>query len=411
MLRDIVHTARYTAASLLREKDIIIWVLLFPLILSTLFQVMFSGIENNAAAAITPISVAIVDKSGGTQAGAGAKDDAEAFSFRSVVARLSQARDGSEALLAPVEADADTARALVAEGKAAGIVTVAADGTPSLAVGPVEDNDIALAWAQTALADLVSSYARSRAALEAIAQDDPQALAPPSPVLDALSTRESFIRPVSLTHATANPFVRYYYALLGFASFMAANVSLTAMIGLLPAASPLGARRWASGTGRGRQIAGTLAASWLLGFLALAAAFVFIRVVLGIEFGGREGLCLAGIAVASLMSVFIGSAIAALPRIPTNAKSGILTAITCFLALFAGLYGTPAMHLADSVAESAPWLAAANPVKQVADMFYALYVYTDLAPFLRSLVLVAASGALAALATAFLARRPGHARL
>ena len=407
MLRDVLHTARYTVASILREKDIIIWVFLFPLILSSLFQVLFSGIEKNSAAAIVPIRVAVVDETG-SQPGA--------FSFRSVLDQLSEPGEDGEALLAPVEADAEGARKLVAEGKAAGVVTLGPDGSPSLAVGPVKDNDVALGWAQTALADIVDSYGHSRAALEAIAKDSPQALAQQeasatSPIVEALSSRESFIRHVTLTHTKASPFVRYYYALLGFASFMAANVAMTAMIGLLPAASPLGARRWASGTGRGRQIAGALAASWLLSFLALAAAFAFIRFVLGVEFGGREAACLAAIGAASLMSVCIGAAIAALPRVSASSKGGILTALTCMLSLFAGLYGTPSMRLADDLAASAPWLASANPVKQVADMFYSLYVYTDLAPFFRSLALVAATGAIAALITAILVRRPSHARL
>ena len=118
-----------------------------------------------------------------------------------------------------------------------------------------------------------------------------------------------------------------------------------------------------------------------------------------------------GLAVAALMTTSLGALIGAMPAIPLAAKGGVLTGITCLLSLFAGLYGTPALHLADQIAREAPWAAAINPAKQVTDLFYSLYVYTDLEPFFQTIGVLLVITAIFALAAALLMRRQRYASL
>ena len=61
-------------------------------------------------------------------------------------------------------------------------------------------------------------------------------------------------------------------------------------------------------------------------------------------------------------------------------KSGILTGFATTCALFAGLYGEPAMALADDVARACPAECWLNPVKLICDMFNRLYFFEDLGP-------------------------------
>ena len=81
------NTFKYTTLSIVRERSIVVWVLLFPLILATLFNAMFKGIDENAHD-LDPIPVAIVNKS------EGGADKA----FQTMMDMLSE---GDEALLAP----------------------------------------------------------------------------------------------------------------------------------------------------------------------------------------------------------------------------------------------------------------------------------------------------------------------
>ncbi|WP_417802626.1 ABC transporter permease, partial [Thermophilibacter provencensis] len=160
------------------------------------------------------------------------------------------------------------------------------------------------------------------------------------------------------------------------------------------------ARRAVSGTSRLRQLAGCVLGAWAVSTVALTLAFVFLRLVVGVDFGGREGLALVAVAVCALLATALGACVGALP-IPAgiSARSGILTALTCVLSLFAGLYGTAAMELADNLSQALPWTSWVNPTKLVCDTFYALYYYTSLAPF-AARVAACVAGALALLAVA-----------
>lgn len=393
------NTFNYTMLSTLRERSVIVWVLIFPLILSTLFNVMFTGIEETAYS-LRVIPVAVVDNS---------ENDAGA-TFDATMDALS---DGDDPLLAPIKVKtAAEAYDLLKSGDAVGTITVNADGKPSLEVSPGE-SDMELSMSQverTVLADVVDDYCRSSAAAEDIVENDPQALANPE-VIKSFSDRAQFTADMTITHSKTKEHVRYFYALLGFAALMAAAVGLNAVGRIQPNISPLGARRAVSGTSRTRMLAGTIAASWVVSFCALLVAFVYMRFVLGLDFGGRDAACILGLAAAALMTTAFGALIGAIPAIPFQAKGGVLTGITCLLSLFAGLYGTPALRLADQVAREVPWASTVNPVKQVTDLFYSLYVYTDLSPFYQAIGVLMATTAVFALVAALLMRRQRYASL
>ena len=174
-------------------------------------------------------------------------------------------------------------------------------------------------------------------------------------------------------------------------------------------ASAEGDRRAASGTSRMRQLVPTVGACWAVSSAFLAIAFGYIYLTAHIDFGGREALCLAGITAASLLSSGIGAVVGALPgKLERDSRSGLLTAATCLLSLFAGLYGAPAMQLADAVARAFPAAAWLNPVCLIRDMFYSVYYYDTLAPFtLRLLACCGIAVALLAGAT-WLLRRSAH---
>ncbi len=395
------NTFKYTVLSIVRERGVVFWVILFPIILATLFNVMFKGMDEGAFE-LPMIPVAIVDASEGN-----AGD-----SFHTTMDALSDEKNG-EALLAPTYVkNSDEAYRMLKSGETVGTITLDADGWPSLELSPGE-GDVGVSMEQvkrTVLADVVDDYCRSRAAAEDIITNDPTALANPK-VIDSFTERTEYTSALAITHSKTKEYVRYFYALLGFAALMAAMVGLTAVGAIQPNISPLGARRVVGGTGRSRMLVGAIAASWVISFSALLVAFAYIRFVLGVEFGGREGACVLGLAVAALMATSLGALIGAIPAIPYNAKSGVLTGLTCLLSLFAGLYGTPALRLADQIANDAPWAATINPAKQVTDLFYSLYVYTDMEPFFQTICVLLVITLVFSLAAALFMRRQRYASL
>lgn len=378
--------------SLVRTPSVIVWVLAFPLIMSAIFLFMFSGMRTDGV--VDPVPVALV-------APVDEKDDASAGSFTQVVDAL--AEPGEDRLLDLRRVGtADEAEVLLASGEIDGYFEIASDGAPALTVGSaytLASADGASAVNRTILETVASSYVQSRALLEEVAQRDSAALADPAAVADALGIHVA-VEQAQITHARPEEIVRYYYALLGMSTLMASQAGMLAVAYAQPGVSALGARRAVSGTSRLRQLAGCALGAWAVSTVALTLAFAFLRLVAGVDFGGREGLALVAVAVCALLATALGACVGALPlSAGISARSGILTALTCVLSLFAGLYGTAAMELADNLAHTLPWTSWVNPTKLVCDTFYALYYYTSLAPFAARLAACVA-GALALLAVA-----------
>lgn len=378
--------------SLVRTPSVIVWVLAFPLIMSAIFLFMFSGMRTDGV--VDPVPVALV-------APADEKDDASAGSFTQVAEAL--AEPGKDQLLDLRRVGtADEAEVLLASGEIDGYFEIASDGAPALTVGSaytLASADGASAVNRTILETVASSYVQSRALLEEVAQRDSAALADPAAVADALGIHVA-VEQAQITHARPEEIVRYYYALLGMSTLMASQAGMLAVAYAQPGVSALGARRAVSGTSRLRQLAGCALGAWAVSTVALTLAFAFLRLVAGVDFGGREGLALVAVAVCALLATALGACVGALPlSAGISARSGILTALTCVLSLFAGLYGTAAMELADNLAHTLPWTSWVNPTKLVCDTFYALYYYTSLAPFAARLAACVA-GALALLAVA-----------
>ena len=375
--------------SLVRTPSVIVWVLAFPLIMSAIFLFMFSGMRTDGV--VDPVPVALVTP-------AGEKDGAPAGSFEQVVDALAEPGEGQLLDLRRVETAAEAAD-LLAAGEVDGYFELADDGAPALTVGSaytLASADGQTAVNRTILETVASSYVQSRALLEEVAQRDPAALADPAAVADALGIQVA-VEQAQITHARPEEIVRYYYALLGMAALMATQAGMLAVAQAQPG---VWARRAVSGTSRLRQLAGCVLGAWAVSTVALTLAFVFLRLVVGVDFGGREGLALVAVAVCALLATALGACVGALP-IPAgiSARSGILTALTCVLSLFAGLYGTAAMELADNLSQALPWTSWVNPTKLVCDTFYALYYYTSLAPF-AARVAACVAGALALLAVA-----------
>lgn len=390
-------TFKTTVRTLLHNPSAIVWTLVFPIILATVFNFMFEPLR--AQESVEAVDVAVVD------------DDAwRASPFSIVIAKLA---DQDEPLLRILAVESvQEAKSLVEDGRADGAYSVETDGGPLLVLAPAragasESHDIN----RSILESVLAGYLQNQGLVEASAQENPSIFSNMDEVRRALSQTVA-VDEVSLTHARPDAMVRYYYALLGMASIFAAQLAEESVWRLQPAASAEGARRAVSGTSRLRLLIPTIAGAWVVSTVFLGIAFCYICLTAGIDFAGRETICLLGIAVASLLSCGIGALVGALPvRMGSDSRSGMLTAVTCLLSLFAGLYGEPTMELADYVAKTFPAATWVNPVCLIRDLFYSVYYYDSLAPFaLRAAAGAAMAAACLAGSIAFM-RRYAHEHL
>ncbi len=392
------NTVKLTVKTLLMTPSAVIWTLLFPIVLSTVFAVMFDALEKGEAIEAVPVAVV--------------QDNAwDASGFAAVVDTLAT---GSDALL-DVHAvpDAERARKLLEDGTVDGIYAVADDGTcrlmlPEATSAVHAQSGSSFEIDRSILEMVASSYLQNEALLANAVTRDPALLGRAELVERALSQASS-VREVSLTHSQPDQGVRFFYALLGMTAVFAMQLAEGMVWRLQPLSSATAARRAASGTSRMRQLVPTVIGCWLVTTGFLLVAFAYMCVIAHVDAAGRAGLCVAGIMAASLLSASIGACVGALPgRMDADARSGVLTVLSCMLSLFAGMYGTRCMEFADAVAKAFPASLWINPVALIRDMFYSVYYYDDLGPFLaRAAVCVIAAAVGLAIAVA-LFRRQGN---
>ena len=393
-------TIKATVLTTLRTPPAWIWTLAFPIMLCTMFIFMFSGFKSSASVSAVP--VAIVED-----------DNWEASEFSQVVETL--AGEDGDALLELHEVPSlEAGNQLLDEGKVACVYTADASGVPQVTVGAgsassdaSSTKDINRSIAET----IASSYLQSMSLISSIARDNPSALSDPATIKQALRL-EATVKRVSLTRSTPDETVRYYYSLLGMAALYASEIAMAAAVDAAGDLSPLGARRCVSGQNRAVTLAGMLLGAWLVSLVFLSVVIAYIRIVAGIDFQGREPLVFAGVVAASFLSIAIGTLMGVLPvRGGKSSRSGLLTVLICGGSLLAGLYGPSAMALADNVARMFPAEAWVNPPKLIAEMFSALYFYSELNPFAARAAACVAFGAVLLLVASVIFRRQRYEHL
>ena len=408
----------------LREKSNLLWLFIFPILMASLFWGMFSGLTNRQ---IQAQNFAVVhDSNWSTVAGAD-----------SLVNALAGKNTKGTKLIRPTTVSSvSAAKKRVQAGHDSGYLFVNHAGSFGIAISDDLYNEFTNNMSSStasitvsSLRSIITQFNHSQTTLKTLAASHPtastqgqtqtrqqaqlqiQAQLERYIAASTASAKLSYTRNRSLTHFAPDQFARYYYALLGMVSMMSMSFAITSISTAQANLSAVGARRSIAPLPKWRQFSAILLASWLTSFLSLVVSFCYIRFVCNIAVGGREPLAILALLIASFTATAFGLLIGAIPRLSRGAKTGISTAIACFGALFAGLYGSFAMSLSDSISRNIPTFDLFNPVKQVSNLFYDLLYYDSLQPFMTTVGILLITGAICMTLAISLMRRRSYANL
>ena len=396
--------------ALVREKSVFIWSLAFPLILSTMFVFMFANLDE--AGQFEPIpTVVVADEN--YDAAPGFSEMIDTLAEPGADQMLDVARVATEQEARDLMSGNDAAGAgyfNISGDGAAGYFTVDADGMPTVHVKAGVTPDSLDSAYQSILKTIGDGYVRNAALIEDVAAENPAALADAAAVeklLDAGDLTEK----IDVTQNPPKESVRYFFALLGMAALFGGQIGMIAICRTQPNLSALGARRAVGALSRAKTLTATLAASWVLTFACIAIAYLYIRFVAGVDFGGRDAICIAVIAAAALTATAFGTLLGSLPKIDESVKGGMLSGIVCFASLFAGLYGSPTMKLADTVNAAVPAAQLVNPAVQISQAFYSIMYYDTYQRTIEHILILLAMAAVLFAASALFIRRQRYASL
>lgn len=395
------NTIKYTVIDLVRIPGIMIWALVFPLVLMSVFAMMFGPLDDMED--MEPIRIVMVDSerdaadfktSDYADIGAFSSPVSEEEAFREFIDAVSTGDDrlldvtfttSSEKAVEIIEDSYSTDYAY------AGYVQLV-DGKPHVNIAEASSASGMEGVEASILVMLMDEYTSKSELLKSMLIENPEALAN-SAVMESVFNQVKATTQIDVTRNQPRESVRYYFALLGMAALFGANLSLIAFQRMKPNVSALGARRMIGSLSHSKEVVATLIACWIVSFACLIVAYIYMRFVIGIDFADRDFECILVVATASMAAMALGCAISAIPKVPEEGKTGILTGIVCFAALFAGLYGQPTMELADMIADNFPIVTWINPASQIAQAFYSIMYYDNMIPALTHIAALIAISA------------------
>ncbi len=376
-------TCTYQILNLLRSRITLLWTMGLPISLSLIFMGMFSNLDQVYRA--EPIAIGVVH------------DEAfqQAPGLDETVTALATGDD--QLITMSLHGSVEEAEQAAKDDDILGYIAVDS-GVPVLRL-TTRGNSTSSSLVLRAVLD---SYVQKQAEYAALAAQglDPQQLA-------TAEVTRVFTERTQVTKTVVKPATRYYYALLAFTCGMGALMALEAVRNVAGRSSAVGARRTLAGIPRWKVLLGTIAGAWICMFGCMIVVFMFLKFVAGVQFGSRAGWLILAIALSTLMTCAGGSVLGTIRQ----CDPGIVSAISCLLSLFTGLYGDASQRLANMVEQAAPLVAQINPLWQSTRSFLSLLYYDEMEPFVRSCMIICAMAGVFFVIALIRMRRMSYERL
>ncbi|MBR6020220.1 MAG: ABC transporter permease [Lachnospiraceae bacterium] len=349
-----LHNLKYELKLVFRAKDFILWMMLFPIFLGTLFKVAFGSIYANSEMFNT-IPVAVVQTS-----------ENEVFA-----GMLTALTEGEEPALKATVTDDETARKMLFDGEVTGIVYVGE--TVELSVS-------GKGMSQTVLQEIISQCNLYETVIRDAIATDPASV---QSAIQALSAEVQVCREVSSNADNTDVYVQYFYNLIAMVAICGNMTGLHIATDNQANQSTLGARKNCSATPKRVNLLAGLAGSYIAQSACMILCVTFLRFVLGIHFGGNLLLLYFAAILSGFLGVTMGFFVGCAGRMKQDIKEAISMTVSMGLCFLSGLMMG---NMKGILAEHAPWVNRVNPVAIMSDSFYCLNMYSDYRRFITKIV-------------------------
>lgn len=340
----MLNCIKYEFISLLRNKVVVFWMLVFPVVLGTLFFVAFGSLADDEKD-YKQIPVAVI------------KTEEAKEGFDTFIDALSK---GDDSLLNIKTSDQAEAKALMEKGELEGIIYADSEITLEVPYGAGIKSGI--------VKSVLNSFKIRYDIISSIAEKDPQKL---PLLLENIFAEEGFVKSSS-NKANSDPYVQYFYNLLAMAGLMGSMMGMYCAINHQANLSTLGARIEVSPVSKIKDILSSLAATLILHNIFLNLGAVYLVYILGIKFGVPFWVIALVNFLSSLIGDCMGCFVGSVSTMKEGVKNGILSALSLGLCFLSGLMAGGMRLL---IEETVPFINRINPAAVIVDCFYSLCVY------------------------------------
>lgn len=368
----------YRLKCILRNRELMFWTLMFPILLAILFNLAFSNIYSTEK--FIKVNVALVQNDALTANPA-----------------FSDALSKMDDLFVVSQTTLEEADALLKENQIDGYIIF--DPELKLMVNRSGLN-------QTIIRGFLDDFLQSSATLMTVISENPAALE--SGTIAGVYSRTDYLTAVSASKSSPDTTVHFFYTLIAMTCLYGGFLGVNEVIAIQANLSDVGARINTAPTHKLTVFLSSMLAATTIQLAELLLLLAFIVGVLGISFGDQLGYIALACVIGSLTGVTFGTFIAATVKKSEGIITGILIGSTMTMSFLAGMMSADIKYL---VATKMPILGYLNPANLITNSFYALYYYNTPTQFFINILLLCGFTLLFSATTYFILRRQTYASL
>lgn len=368
---------------IVRDKSLVFWTLIFPLILATFFNMAFSNITKSENFNIVNIAVVNDEQ---YQNNKEFRDFIEQHSAGNV-----DKNTGKQLFNAKVVSKAE-AEKMLANSEVVGYVTY---GNP---IGLTVKKS---GFDQTIIKEIFDQYSQTGSTVFSIIKQKPTALQ--NGLADDLQSNSVYTREVQIgTKDKPDITVNYFYTLIAMACLYGAFFGLKEVTDTQANLSKRAARLNVAPVHKLKVLTAGMLAGLLISFTEIVLLISYLIFGLKIDFGNQTALILLTCMVGCASGISFGAVISVVNKMGEGVKIAILIVTSMTASFLSGMMFDKMKYI---VQQNVPILAYINPVALITDAFYALYYYDTHTRFFVNIGLLSGFTVLFCLVTYLVMRR------
>lgn len=355
------HNFKYNLKILFRNRALVFWTYIFPILLGTLFSLAFSNIENKEKLDI--INIDVVNDNNFNKS----------ISYNETIKILSD-EESSDRLFNTKYTSLEEAKKDLENNDITGYLLFNDVDEVTIYVNSNGINETVLRY-------VMDEIKSNKVMMESIIKKE-MANGNYNVIIDYDSYVNEIKNLINVDNVKLNDIsnknMSYtmieYYSLIAMACMYGGMISMTIINKMLPNMDAVGKRVAVSKLSKGKMLLSSLLSGYVVQLIGLIILFIYTILVLNVDYGSNLIYVILLALLGSMAGLSLGMMLASALKVNENAKMGMLIAISMFGSFLAGMMGVTMKYVID---KNVPLLNKINPVNMITDGLYSLYYYSS----------------------------------
>ena len=355
------HNFKYNLKILFRNRSLVFWTYIFPILLGTLFSLAFSNIENKEKLDI--INIDVVNDNNFNKS----------ISYNETIKILSD-EESSDRLFNTKYTSLEESKKDLESNDITGYLLFNDVDEVTIYVNSNGINETVLRYVM----DEVKS---NKMMMESIIKKEMA-----NGNYNVITDYDSYVNEIKnlinvdniKLNDISNKNMSYtmieYYSLIAMDCMYGGMISMTIINKMLPNMDVVGKRVAVSKLSKGKMLLSSLLSGYVVQLIGLIILFIYTILVLNVDYGSNLIYVILLALLGSMAGLSLGMMLASALKVNENAKMGMLIAISMFGSFLAGMMGVTMKYVID---KNVPLLNKINPVNMITDGLYSLYYYSS----------------------------------